>query len=105
MLCEKLKALSAALKVLRQPLMFWIHECVYRLLILKNGTDCNDKLGKVWFNGTFLVKFHESSVKNSKSLKQLSLSQFEIAASNVWPWIDNFKYQILTLQNQKIADE
>ena len=23
----------------------------------------------------------------------------------VWAWIDNFKYQILALQNQKVADE
>ena len=28
-----------------------------------------------------------------------------MTASNVWDWIDNFKYQILTLQNQKAADE
>ena len=25
--------------------------------------------------------------------------------SNVGAWTDNFKYQILTLQNQKVADE
>ena len=28
-----------------------------------------------------------------------------MAASNVWAWIDNFKYEIFTHQNQKVADE
>ena len=30
-----------------------------------------NKLGKVWFHNTFLVKFHGCSVRNFKSLKQL----------------------------------
>ena len=28
-----------------------------------------------------------------------------MTASNVWAWIDDFKYQVLTLQNQKVAEE
>ena len=28
-----------------------------------------------------------------------------MAASNVWSWRDNFEYQTLTLQNQKVAYE
>ena len=28
-----------------------------------------------------------------------------MAAFNFWAWIDSFKYQILTLQNQKVANE
>ena len=28
-----------------------------------------------------------------------------MAAFNFWAWIDSFKYQVLTLQNQKVANE
>ena len=28
-----------------------------------------------------------------------------IRTSNVWAWIDNFKFQILTFPNQKVADK
>ena len=64
-----------------------------------------NKLGKVWFHGRFLVKFHGCSVRNLKFLKQLFLNQFCITAFSVWAWIDYFKHQILKLQNQKVADE
>ena len=40
-----------------------------------------------------------------KSSRELSLNWSWIAASNVWSWIDSFKYQILALQNRKVVDE
>ena len=64
-----------------------------------------NKLGKFLFHSTFLAKFHGFCVRNFKSFKQLFLNWFWITAFNVWAWIDNFKYQILTLQNQRVADE
>ena len=64
-----------------------------------------NKLGKVWFHGTFLGKFHGCSVRNLKFLKQLFLNQFCITAFGVWTLTDNFNHQILKLQNQKVADE
>ena len=64
-----------------------------------------NKLGKTWFHSTFLVKFHECWVRSLKSVKQLFWNKFCITACNVWAWKDNFKYQILTLQSQKVADE
>ena len=60
-----------------------------------------NKLGKVWFHSTILVKFHGCSVRNFKTLKQLFLKWLSITSLNVWAWIDNHKYQLLSLQNQK----
>ena len=60
---------------------------------------------KVWFHSTFLVKFHGYFVRNFKSLKQLFLNLFWIKAFNIGACIYNFKYHILTLQNQKVADK
>ena len=70
-----------------------------------------NELGKFWFYNTFLVKLHGCSVRNFKSLTQYFLKWFWIIAFNVWAWLDNVdrrlstKHQILTLQNQKVADE
>ena len=63
------------------------------------------KLAKAWFHSTFFVNFHEYSLRNFKSSKQLLLDKFWITASNDWVWIDNFKYQVLTIQNQKVVAE
>ena len=64
-----------------------------------------NKLGKVWFQNTFLVNFHGYFVRNLKSLKPLFLQEFRRLASNVCAWIDNLKYYIWTPQNQKGANE
>ena len=64
-----------------------------------------NKLGKVWFQSTFLVNFHGCFVRNLKSLRPLFLKEFRILASNVWAWIENLKYYIWTPQNQKGANE
>ena len=64
-----------------------------------------NKLRKVWFQSTILVKFHGCSVRCFKYLKQFFLDWFWMTASNVWAEKDNFKHRILTLQYQKVADE
>ena len=64
-----------------------------------------NKPRKGWFYSKFLVKFHERSLGNFKSLKQLFLDLLWMTGFNIWAWIENFKYQVLTLQNQKVANE
>ena len=85
-LCEKLKALSTGWKILKQPfnvLIFWV--CASFPYTENWIMVAVNKLVKVWFCSTFLLKFHGCFLRNFKSLKQL--------------------YRILSLQNQKVADE
>ena len=85
-LCEKLKALSTGWKILKQPfnvLIFWV--CASFPYTENRTMVAINKLGKVWFCSTFLLKFYGCFLRNFKSLKQL--------------------YWILSLQNQKVADE
>ena len=42
---------------------------MHEFVIRKTETDCNEKLGTVWFHGTFLVKLNGCSVRNFKSSK------------------------------------
>ena len=52
--------------------MFYISECAH--LYAKLELTTMNKLEKVWFHCTFLVKFHGCSVRNFKYVKQLFLN-------------------------------
>ena len=80
-------------------LMFWISNCMHQLELI-----AMDKLGKIWFHITLLVNFQLCSLRNCEFLKNLSWNWLWITAFNVSAWIDNVKYQILTFENQEVAD-
>ena len=91
---------STGWKALKQTfkfLNFWV--CAFISLYTKLELIAMNKLGKVWFHSTFIEKFHGCSVRGFISFKQLFLNQFWITAYKFWAWLDNFKYQIVTLQN------
>ena len=71
-LCEKLKALSPSWKVLFNVLNSWL--CALFPYTQNWDFIAMNKLEKVWFHSTFLVKFHGCSVRNFKSLKQRFLN-------------------------------
>ena len=89
---------STGRKVLKQPfsLIFWTCDCVHHFHMHKTGTGCNKYILK-----SLILKYIFSKIP------QMFCKEFQIFKTffNVWAWVDSFKYQIVTLQNQKVADE
>ena len=56
-------------KILQQLLVFLIFEWLHHFLYKKLELIAMNKLGIVWFYGTFLINFYGYSLKNVKSLK------------------------------------
>ena len=58
-----------------------------------------NKFEKAWYI------FSEIPVIFSMEFRIFRRTFLKLILDNVWTWIDNFKYQILTLLNQKVTDE
>ena len=95
-LCNKLKALSTVWKVLKELFDVLNFEVWTSFPYKKTGTatesynDSNELTRKSLISQYIFIKFHASSLRNFKSIKQLFLDQFWMTASNLWAWIDNY---------------
>ena len=110
-LWEKPKALSAGRKLLKQlfnVLHSWICESFpYKISVTatKSYNDCNKWTWRSLISQNILSKFSWTFSDEFQILKVLFLDKFWVTAFNAWVWIDKCKCQILTLSNQKVADE